>query len=201
MVIIGITGPSGAGKGTVSKYLKTTHGFKVIDADVVYHDIISAPSDCVIELVENFGKDILNEYGGIDRKALSKKVFGEENKEKLLLLNNITHKYVALEINKLLSAYSKNGVEVCIIDAPLLIEAGINQICDRVIAVVAQKELRAKRIAKRDGIDEESALLRINSQKSDSFYSENCDFLLSNNLLPEDLGCLVDSYLRREELI
>ena len=201
MVIIGITGPSGAGKGAVSEYLKATHGFSVIDADCVYHEIISKPSNCVTELTENFGKEVLNVNGGIDRKALSKKVFGEENKKKLLLLNKITHKYVALEINRLLNAFSEDGVKVCVIDAPLLIESGINKICDRVIAVIAHKELRALRIAIRDGIDKESALLRINSQKPDSFYSENCDFLLSNNLPLKDLGCLVDSYLRCEGLI
>ena len=79
MFIIGVTGPSGAGKGAASEYMNTQYGYKVIDADRVYHDIISAPSDCVSELVENFGKSVLNEQGGIDRKALSKLVFGEEN--------------------------------------------------------------------------------------------------------------------------
>ena len=107
MLIIGITGPSGAGKGAVSEYLNTKYGFKVIDADKVYHQIISSPSDCVDELVEHFGKAILNENGGIDRKALSSLVFGEKNKERLLLLNEITHKYVIREIDELISAYSK----------------------------------------------------------------------------------------------
>ncbi len=201
MKIIGVTGPSGAGKGAVSEYMRTAHGFKVIDADKVYHSIVSAPSDCVNELADNFGKEIINCNGGIDRKALSKLVFGEENKDKLLVLNKITHKYVISEINGLLSAYSKEGAEVCVIDAPLLIEAGIHEKCDYVIAVVAPKELRAKRIAARDGIDEDAALLRINSQKPNSFYEEKCDFILQNILLLGDLGRLVDTYLRCEELI
>lgn len=201
MKIIGVTGPSGAGKGAVSEYMRTAHGFKVIDADKVYHSIVSAPSDCVNELADNFGKEIINCNGGIDRKALSKLVFGEENKDKLLVLNKITHKYVISEINGLLSAYSKEGAEVCVIDAPLLIEAGINEMCDYVIAVVAPKELRAKRIADRDGIDEDAALLRINSQKPNSFYEEKCDFILQNILLLGDIGRLVDTYLRCEGLI
>lgn len=201
MKIIGITGPSGAGKGAISEYMNTVHGFKVIDADKVYHDIISAPSDCVNELAEHFGKAILNENGGIDRRALSKMVFGEENKEKLLLLNKITHKYVISEINKIIEKYAADGAEVCVIDAPLLIEAGVDEMCDYVIAVVAPKELRAKRIAARDGIDEEAALLRINSQKPYSFYEEKCDFILQNILLLRDLGKIVDTCLRCEGFI
>ena len=201
MFIIGVTGPSGAGKGAASEYMNAKYGYKVIDADKVYHDIISAPSDCVSELVEHFGKDILNEQGGIDRKALSKLVFGEENKEKLLLLNQITHKYVISEINKILEKYANDGAEVCVIDAPLLIEAGVNKLCDRVLVIYADKKVRAERIAKRDGIDLESAMLRINSQKPYEFYSENCDFFITNHLHIKELGLFVDSFLRCEGLI
>ena len=196
MIIIGITGPSGAGKGAVSEILARKYGYKVIDADQVYHNIISVPSECVNELVLSFGDDILNEVGGIDRRSLSKKVFGEENKDKLLLLNKITHKYVISEIEKIIEEGKISGVEVCVIDAPLLIEAGVDKICDRVIAVISDKEVRAERIAKRDGIDKEAALLRINSQKSDSFYTDACDFVLSNDLRLQELEVLVDSCLR-----
>ena len=201
MFIIGITGPSGAGKGAASEYLNAKYGYKIIDADRVYHEIISTPSACVIELEEHFGKEIINELGGIDRKALSKLVFGEENKEKLVLLNKITHKYVISEINKIIEKYEDDGYEVCVIDAPLLIEAGVNKICNRVLVVYADKEIRAERIAKRDGIDLDAALLRINSQKPYEFYSENCDFLIINNLSIEELGLFVDSFLRCEGLI
>ena len=196
MIIIGITGPSGAGKGAVSEILARKYGYKVIDADQVYHNIISVPSECVNELVLSFGDDILNEVGGINRRSLSKKVFGEENKDKLLLLNKITHKYVISEIEKIIEEGKNSGVEVCVIDAPLLIEAGVDKICDRVIAVISDKEVRAERIAKRDGIDKEAALLRINSQKSDSFYTDACDFVLSNDLRLQELEVLVDSCLR-----
>lgn len=201
MFIIGVTGPSGAGKGAASEYMNTKHGYKIIDADKVYHEIISAPSECVSELTKHFGEGILTEVGGIDRKALSKLVFGEENKEKLLLLNQITHKYVISEINKIIEKYENDGAEVCVIDAPLLIEAGVNKLCDRILVVYADKEIRAQRIAKRDGIDLESAMLRINSQKPCEFYEDNCDFFLTNNLRLKELGLFVDSFLRCEGLI
>ena len=201
MLIIGITGPSGAGKGAVSEYLKTKYNFKIIDADRIYHDIISSPSPCVAELTNHFGESVLNKNGGIDRKALSRLVFGDENKEKLLLLNKITHKYVMSEIDKAIKSHAKSGAEVTVIDAPLLIESGVNEMCDYVIAVVADKNIRANRIAKRDGINTESALLRINSQKPDSFYKENCDFLLQNNHNLKALEDFVDICLRTGAII
>lgn len=198
MYIIGITGPSGAGKGAVSEILANKYGYKIIDADKVYHGIISSPSDCVNELVLTFGEDILNTNGGIDRKTLSKKVFGEKNKEKLFALNKITHKYVISEIENIVEEYSQNGAEVCVIDAPLLIEAGVNKMCDYVVVVIADKDIRAERIARRDGIDKQAALLRINSQKPDSFYSDNCDFVLQNNHSLRVLEGLVDQFLSQE---
>lgn len=196
MLIIGITGPSGAGKGAVSAYLANKYGFRIIDADKVYHGIISRPSDCVRELSSTFGDDILNEMGGIDRKKLSYKVFGDENRDKLLLLNKITHKFVVAEIEKTVRDYSENGVTVCVIDAPLLIEAGVNKMCDFSIAVISDKSIRAERIAKRDGIDLEAALLRINSQKPNEYYEKNCDCLLQNDLDMESLEKSVDNCLR-----
>ena len=196
MVILGVTGPSGAGKGAVSEILARKYGYKIIDADKVYHNIISAPSDCVSELVSYFGDDILNEVGGIDRRSLSKKVFGDDNKDKLLLLNKITHKYVISEIEKIACEQKSLGAAVSVIDAPLLIEAGVDNMCDHVISVIADKNIRAERIAKRDGIDKEAALLRINSQKPDSFYIDACDFTLSNNLCLQELETFVDSCLK-----
>ena len=201
MTVIGITGPSGSGKSAVSEHLKQIHGFKVIDADEVYHGIISQPSDCVRELVEAFGEGILSQNGGIDRKVLAKLVFGEENKERLLILNKITHKYVDIEIKRLLESYAANGEEFCAIDAPLLVEAGINKICDYVIAVVASREKRAERISKRDGIDHEAAILRIDSQKPDSFYEENSDFVIQNNLNLKELSLFVNMILRLWSII
>ena len=200
MHIIGITGPSGAGKSMLCGVLQKNN-IHTIDADEVYHSLLVPPSPCLDALTEAFGKDILATDGSLDRKALSKLVFGEENKDKLLLLNRITHKYVMAEIKAILCSYEREGAEVCVIDAPLLIEAGVNEICDYVIAVVAEKSIRARRIAERDGIDEEAAHLRINSQKPDSFYEENCDFVLQNNLRLKELGLFVDMSLRDRGII
>lgn len=186
MLIIGITGPSGSGKGAASTYL-ATKGAKIIDADAVYHELITCLSPCVDELVMNFGKEILTDNGAVDRKKLAPLVFGEENKEKLLLLNEITHKYVVARIRELLSGFSVTGEAICAIDAPLLIEAGLTSDCDLTIAVLADKDIRAQRIKERDNIDLGSAMNRINSQKSDEFYAQYSDAVIYNNGEVEEL--------------
>ena len=105
MFVIGITGPSGAGKGVVSEYL-ISQNVNVIDADVVYHEVISPPSDCLDELVRHFGQHILDRSGALDRAELAKLVFGEDNRERLEILNKITHKYVVERIRALLKEFA-----------------------------------------------------------------------------------------------
>lgn len=180
MLIFGITGPSGAGKGVVSDIL-ASHGVKIIDADKVYHKIITPPSKCLDELVSFFGDGIIDANGSLDRAALSNLVFGGENADKLEMLNKITHKYVAEDILGTVAALEANGERFCAIDAPLLIEARLNERCDAVIAVIAPKEIRAERISQRDSIDIERAYARINSQKSAEYYISYADYVVNND--------------------
>jgi len=194
MFVIGITGPSGAGKGAVSGFL-ISKNVNVIDADAVYHDVISPPSDCLDELVTHFGRQILDGSGALDRAQLAKLVFGEDNREKLELLNKITHKYVVARIREQIKEYALAGAEACAIDAPLLIEAGLTSDCNLTIAVISNKQTRAERIAKRDRIDINSAMARINSQKPDEYYVQGSDKVLYNN------GALDELYEQLEKAL
>ena len=180
MIIIGLTGPSGSGKGEVSAVFERL-GCSVINADEVYHEILIPPSNCLDELVANFGEEILDASGRLCRPSLSRLVFGEQNKDKLLLLNSIAHRYVVLRINEICKDLAAKGTSVCVIDAPLLIEAGISENCDLVISVLADKDVRADRICKRDSVSIESAYLRINSQKDDEFYIRGSDKVIYND--------------------
>ncbi len=199
MFIIGITGPSGSGKGEVSKYL-SSKGARIIDADEVYHDVITPPSDCVGELVLNFGKDILTDTGAIDRKRLASLVFGEENKDKLELLNKITHKYVISRIIDIISIYKSQGVGVGVIDAPLLIEANVIKDCDLTVSVLADESVRTDRIMLRDSIDRSAAERRIKSQKPDSFYIDHTDETVYNNGDLTSLNQQVDTILSKRRI-
>ncbi len=180
MTVIGLTGPSGAGKGEVARIM-SAYSFHIIDSDAVYHNIVSSPSPCVDELKSVFGQGVVNCDGALNRKALSAIVFKDGNQEKLSILNSITHKYVVIAIRDTISRLEGEGAQVCVIDAPLLIEAGLLSDCDFSIAVLADKEPRIKRICQRDNIDTQSATARINSQKNDEYYISGTDEVIYNN--------------------
>ncbi len=199
MIVIGITGPSGAGKGVVSDILYK-HGFYIIDADAVYHRIISPPSPCLDELVENFGNIIIAPDGSLNRSILSANVFAEGNTDKLELLNKTTHKFVVNEIRTNINELEGKAFG-CVIDAPLLIEAGLRDDCLFTIAVLANKDIRAARISKRDGISNEKAFARINAQKNDNYYISKCDHVVYNNGDIHELECLINNILHDRGLI
>ena len=178
MLVIGITGPSGAGKGEVSR-LFGKHGLPVIDADLVYHQLLIPPSECLNELVLYFGREILQADGTLNRKRLGEIVFSDP--KSLEELNRITHSFVMREIRRRLDQYRAYGVVAAILDAPQLFEAGANADCNIIVAVLANKELRLERILRRDGIDPEAALRRMESQRTDEFFRAHADYTIENN--------------------
>lgn len=189
MVIIGITGPSGAGKGVVSEILRTKYGYHTIDADKVYHGLVSSPSECLNEIKKHFGESVVDSSGALDRAVLREKVFGKQNNAKLELLNSITHKHVISSIRAEISGL-KSDIPACVVDAPLLIESGFVPKCDFTVSVLASQNLRAKRISKRDGISLNDAMKRISSQKPDDFYIDNTDYSITND---DDIDSLEQS--------
>ena len=198
MFVIGITGPSGAGKGALSAIL-SSFGMCVIDADKVYHEIITPPSECLTELVREFGNEILKSDGTLDRRILASLVFGEENRERLMLLNSVTHRYVVKRIKDIMEHYRSRGEDFCVIDAPLLIESGLCCYCNLSISVLADKSIRQQRISTRDCITQEVAEIRINSQKSDEFYISNTDCVVYNNTDLNNMRENVISILRERK--
>lgn len=179
--ILGLTGPSGAGKGTFAQHLRDTHGFAWIDTDAIYHALISAPSPCLDELCTGFGDWILLPDGSLDRRALAAFVFDPDNKDKLKMLNRITHKHVLAVAAQQTEAARQGGAAGVMIDAPLLFESGADKACTHSVAVLADAQVRLARITARDGISENAAWLRLKAQPTDEFYTERADFVIYNN--------------------
>jgi len=196
MVVLGLTGPSGAGKAVVGEVFRA-RGIPVLDTDKVYHLFISGPSRCTAELKEAFGDDIVRADGGIDRPALAAIVFsGDENEEaNKARLNAITHRYVIEACEKWLREQEETGVKAAVVDAPLLIESKLHKRCDYVIAVLAPREVRSARIMMRDGISYASANARISAQPEDDFYKEHAQFVFHNERAIEDARAFVNNLL------
>ena len=180
--VIGLTGPSGSGKTTLCE-IASHLGIKSIDTDKVYHDLLSPPSDCLRELTLEFGSEILDGDGNLNRASLASIVFtpSDNGAEKLERLNKITHKYVLDKARQTIRAAELDGEKMIIVDAPALYESGFDKECYAVVCVLADRELRLDRIIKRDVISNARASERLNGQKDDEFYSSRADFIIINN--------------------
>lgn len=182
MNIIGVTGPTGAGKSLLCHYLREA-GIPCIDADRVYHSMLVPPSECLDALRVAFGEEIFATDGGLDRQRLGAIVFS--SKEKLQLLNDTVLPRVLDTINKIISDYQDQGFTTVVLDAPTLIESGFHKECTYVISVLASADTRLERITQRDELSSETAELRIKAQKNDQFYIEHSNFILHNDGDPE----------------
>ena len=187
MDIIGLTGGTGSGKSVVSLELKKRDSF-IIDCDKIAHDIILKGEPAYNEIVEFFGDNIIDENGQIIRKKLGEIVFSDS--EKLKFLNKCTHKHIGDEVKRQIEfAKNSNVYKSVIIDAPLLIEAGLTDICDKIWVVYCDESVRADRIVARDGISKDLALKRIASQKSWSEYKKYADVIIDNS---SDLNSVIE---------
>ncbi|MBR2931029.1 MAG: dephospho-CoA kinase [Clostridia bacterium] len=191
-MLIGLCGGSGSGKGAVSKILCEI-GIPTIDTDAVYHDLTSRPTECLDELVGEFGEGIIKD-SALDRAALRDIVF-KEGQDPLLhkRLGEITYKHIIKEALGIAESYFDSGAKDVVIDAPMLFEAGLDSLCDKLICVVADKDVRVERIIARDGISREKALSRIAHQLDDKCLIARCDAVIYNN---GDLKQLKDGVLR-----
>ncbi|MBR5134762.1 MAG: dephospho-CoA kinase [Clostridia bacterium] len=174
MKIIGITGPTGAGKSTLTAAF-AREGALIIDADRLAREVVQVGEPCLAALAEAFGDDILLADGSLDRAALAAKAFASP--EKTALLNHITHPFVIERSHRLLDA---STAAIAVIDAPLLFESGMDALCDETIAVVCAREERLSRIMARDGIDEARATTRMNAQPDDTFYLARATHTMRN---------------------
>ena len=176
-MILGITGSSGAGKSTVCEILERKYNSQTINADKIAKQLSKKGTSYLQEIVQNFGNDILLENGELDRKKLANIIYS--NSDKRDELNNITFKYIKNEIKEQIAKSDNN---IIAIDAPLLLEANLQEICNKTIAVISEdRDLQIQRIVKRDNIDREHAIARLNAQHSNEFYMQNCDDILIND--------------------
>lgn len=177
MTIIGITGPTGAGKTTALREIEKLGG-AVIDCDAVYHNLLERDIALQGMLESAFGP-LRDESGAIDRKKLGTIVFGDP--EKLEKLNAIAQTATVRRTQELLEEYRAKGRKLVAIDAIALLESSLAKLCDATIAVIAPQEVRVQRIMAREGISEDYAWARVRAQRPDQFFAEGCAHILYND--------------------
>lgn len=192
MKIIGLTGGIASGKSTVSDYLKSKN-IPVIDCDKESRLVLQRGTRGYCKTVERFGNGILTKDGDIDRKALASIVF--KNEELVKALNEIIHPEVIDITQNYIDTYRKNGKKTVVVDAPLLIEAGMHKICDELWVVYTSPEVQLQRAMKRDNATREQIEERIKNQSSLEEKKK-----LADRLIPND-GTVDELYSRVDELL
>ncbi len=194
--VIGLTGPTGAGKSTVAAVWREA-GVPVIDADRVARQVVEPHSACLEELVSAFSADILQPDGTLNRRELAKRAFADS--KATATLNRITHPAILAAIRTQLETFADEGHALAVLDAPTLFEAGADSLCHNIVAVLAPVNRRRARIMVRDNLDEAAADSRITAQKDDEFYARDGVTVLPNNGTLADLQLKATAYINAQK--
>ena len=195
MKIIGLTGGIGTGKSTVSAYLKEK-GCVILDADKMSRQLTAPGGAALPEIRETFGNEVFFEDGTLDRKKLGNIVFND--KEKLKELEKLTtEKVVEQTVDGLVRLRKAGYSGIVIIDAPLLFECNMQVLTEESWLVTTDLEVRIERIMKRDGLDRQNILDRINNQMSDEEKRVIADYVIDNSGSLEHLYRQIDRLIER----
>ena len=178
-MIIGLTGSFKSGKTTVAKMFRKKKAL-VIDADKLAHAVIAPQTKARVKIVAHFGKCILNAKGEVKRKKLGEIVF--KHKKELNWLSGIIHPLVISKLKALIKKYKKlYPKRIIIIDVPLLLEAGLNSLVDKLIVVNCALAKQIERAKLKTGLKPDEVLRRINSQWPLAKKIKLADFVINNN--------------------
>ncbi|QLQ82292.1 hypothetical protein HG537_0H00530 [Torulaspora globosa] len=199
MLVLGLTGGIACGKSTVSRRLREKHSLAIIDADQVARDVVEPGQDAYNRILEAFSGKVSNltlPDGHLNRGALGKWVF--EHPDELKKLNSITHPAVRYGIIKKIVICYLCGYRMCVLDVPLLYEAGLDRLCGITVTVVSDEEQQVDRILVRNpGMTREDAINRIKAQMTTEERIERADYVLENNKDVAYLYRQVDELVRK----
>ena len=165
------------GKTTITNILKEKLKASVVDADKIARQLSKKGNKYYDAIVKCFGPNVLDENRELNRKYLANIVYNDQ--EKIKELNMLTEEYVLPEIKKQVISEEQQGV--VLMDVPLLIESGLNDMCNVVVSTIASMEAKLNRIKNRDNITKQEAEDRIKIQPENEFYIKNSDYVIENN--------------------
>jgi len=178
-LLVGLTGSIATGKSTVSRMFAHM-GARVIDADLLAREVVMQGQPAYARIVEEFGRQVVQEDGSLDRKALGAVVFADAAKRRRL--EEITHPAIGARQQRILSVLDEEAFEgVVIWDAALLFEGGGVAKMDRVVVVYADPETERRRLMERDGLSDADARARIGSQMPVAEKAKLADHVIDNS--------------------
>lgn len=177
MLKVGLTGGIGSGKSTVSAMIKDL-GVPIIDADIVSREVLLIYPGINELIKNNFGEHFFDEKGNLIRRKLGDFIF--KYPEERRKLEGLIIPAIKKEIFLRLQEYDKKGTKICIVDAPTLIEQGLNEVMDYNILVWVDRNTQKERLKKRDKLEEEQVVNRINAQMPLDDKKEYVNFIIDN---------------------
>lgn len=178
MRIIGLTGSIACGKSNVSDTLRQL-GAAVIDGDLLSREVTAPGGMALPALRDAFGDGVFQPDGTLDRRALAAVVFGDETARDRL--NSIIHPMVIALTRQRIEEAQRSGAPLCVLDMPLLFEAGMEGLCDRIWCVWLPREIQLQRLMARDGFTPEEAETRLRSQLSADEKAARADVVIDTS--------------------
>lgn len=176
MYLIGLTGGIAAGKSAVAQHWVTLGGIE-IDADLLAREAVLPGTPALREIASEFGTEILQADGSLDRKALAEIVFNDA--EKRAQLEAIVHPAVRLLAASKIAELPSDSMVIYTV--PLLVDASVDLPFDKVVTVEAPEDVRVNRMVETRGMTQEEALARIHSQVSAAARANGADVILNSN--------------------
>ncbi len=195
MQLIGIVGGVASGKSAVAEQLKQL-GATVLDADRIGHEVLRLP-EVRHELEQRWGKQVFDSDNQIDRAAVARIVFSREPGAagELAALERITHRRITKSIKDKVDTLAADGVRHVVLDAAVMMKAGWDKLCDRIVYVDVPRELRLERALKR-GWSEEEFDRREDAQKSLNVKRDRADVVIDNSDSLESTRAQLERFLR-----
>lgn len=193
-MIIGLTGSIASGKSTVSAMLKE-RGLPIVDADEIARLVVKPGTPGIQQIEEVFGQEVIHADGTLNREALGSMIF--ENEEKRKKLNAILHPAIRAEMLRQKEAHLANGAQTVILDIPLLFESKLQSFVEKIIVVTVTPENQKKRLMERNGLTEEEAAARIQSQLSLTEKEAGADAVIDNNGTIKETEIQIDNLLEK----
>ncbi|MCX7666501.1 MAG: dephospho-CoA kinase [Gemmataceae bacterium] len=192
--IIGVVGGIGAGKSTIAQYL-VEFGGKVVAGDPLGHEALEQP-EILAEIAKHWGqRGVLTSEGKVDRKALGRIVFPSPVER--ARLEHIVHPYIEKRIHEeVLKAAYDPATKFVVLDAAIMLEAGWNNVCDKLIYVHADREVRLDRVKKARGWTEADLINREAVQMPPELKQQQADATILNNGPQDQVPAQVEALLK-----
>jgi dephospho-CoA kinase len=182
--VFGITGNIASGKSSVARMFEEL-GARIIDADEVARAVVEPGEPAWKEIADEFGKEVLEPGGRINRKKLAEIVFSDEAKRGKL--NDITHPRIKERIRELLGEYERGGAQVVMVEATLIVErGGLRSLIDGLIVVTADEETQIGRLVREKGYSRDEAVSRLGAQMPAGEKVKYGDYVIDNSGPLED---------------